>query len=50
MATPVLQRSFFAFHVTLGDLLIYAAGTWFVMVHGPAWPSVTRRSDAAAVR
>ena len=22
-----------------GDLLIYAAGTWFVMVHGPAWPT-----------
>jgi hypothetical protein len=19
------------------DLLVYAAGTWFVMVHGPAW-------------
>src|SRR5512135_1270910 len=21
-----------------GDLLVYAAGTWFVMVHGSAWP------------
>ena len=20
-----------------GDLLIYGTGTWFVMVHGPAW-------------
>src|ERR1043165_4059518 len=20
-----------------GDLLVYAVGTWFVMVHGPAW-------------
>lgn len=27
-----------------GDLLVYAAGTWFVLVHGSAWgpaPSVT---------
>lgn len=23
-----------------GDLLIYAAGTWFVMIHGPAWPAM----------
>lgn len=31
-----------------GDLLIYAAGTWFVMVHGPAWPTALPSSDVAA--
>ena len=25
-----------------GDLLVYAAGTWFVMVHGPAWDESPR--------
>ena len=32
-----------------GDLLIYAAGTWFVMAHGPAWPSVARQSKVVAM-
>ena len=31
-----------------GDLLVYAAGTWFVMVHGPA-PSSWRSHGRAAV-
>ena len=25
-----------------GDLLVYAAGTWFVMVHGSAWGTAPR--------
>ena len=30
-----------------GDLLVYAAGTWFVIVHGPGW-SNARLRDAPA--
>lgn len=29
------------------DLLVYAAGAWFVMVHGPGWPSARLRDVAA---
>jgi len=25
-----------------GDLMVYGVGTWFVMVHGPAWDRSTR--------
>ena len=31
-----------------GDLLVYAAGTWFVVVHGPGWSSARRLRDVAA--
>ena len=31
-----------------GDLLVYAAGTWFLMVHGPGWSSARRLRDVAA--
>jgi len=27
-----------------GDLLIYAAGTWLVMIHGPAWPEASHHA------
>ena len=30
------------------DLLVYAAGTWFVMVHGSGWTSARRLWDVAA--
>ena len=30
------------------DLLIYAAGTWFVMVHGAAWGARPQAPDVAA--
>ena len=30
------------------DLLVYAAGTWFVMVHGAGWTSARRLRDMAA--
>ena len=30
------------------DLLVYATGTWFVMVHGPGWTSARRLRDVAA--
>ena len=30
------------------DLLVYAAGTWFVMVHGAGWTSARRLRDVAA--
>jgi hypothetical protein len=30
------------------QLLIYASGVWFVMVHGAAWSPPTPRSDVAA--
>ena len=29
------------------DLVIYAAGTWFVLVHGAAWTGQPGRSDVA---
>ena len=31
-----------------GDLVVYATGTWFVMVHGPGWSSARRLRDVAA--
>jgi hypothetical protein len=31
-----------------GDLLIYATATWFVMIHGPAWPAGVRSENVAA--
>lgn len=31
-----------------GDLVVYAAGTWFVIVHGPGWSSARRLRDVAA--
>jgi hypothetical protein len=31
-----------------GDLLVYATGTWFVVVHGPGWSSSQRFRDATA--
>ena len=31
-----------------GDLLVYAAGTWFVVVHGSGWSSARRLRDVAA--
>jgi hypothetical protein len=42
----------FAVHVTRGELevqlLIYAAGVWFVMVHGAAWGAPSPDSQVAA--
>ncbi|HXV85914.1 MAG TPA: hypothetical protein VD793_04405 [Gemmatimonadales bacterium] len=42
----------FILHLTRGEwqwqLLIYAAGVWFVMVHGAAWGRPTRTSGVAA--
>ncbi|HEV2750584.1 MAG TPA: hypothetical protein VGV12_08690 [Gemmatimonadales bacterium] len=29
------------------DLMVYAAGTWFVMVHGSGWTSARRLGDVA---
>ena len=29
-----------------GDLLVYATGTWYVMVHGPAWGGSTPSAAA----
>lgn len=41
----------FAFHLARGDweiqLLIFAAGVWFVMVHGPAWGPGSRPPEKA---
>jgi hypothetical protein len=44
----------FAYHLAQGDweiqLLIFAAGVWFVMVHGPAWARRSRPPAGAAGR
>ena len=42
----------FIVHLTRGEwelqLLIYAAGVWFVMMHGAAWGRATASSNASA--
>ncbi len=42
----------FVVHLTRGEwelqLLIYAAGVWFVMVHGPAWGGAAAQPAVAA--
>ena len=48
----VILLAGFGYHVTLGEwelpLLIYAAGVWFVMAHGPAWGEHAAPNRAAA--
>jgi uncharacterized membrane protein YphA (DoxX/SURF4 family) len=47
----VLQTGF-AIHITRGEwelqLLIFAAGVWFVMVHGAEWATAASKRNVAA--